>query len=719
MITPQAFGAVVRVMSIAAIVSVSQPRSAPSQTPRGLDGLATTRQPPACSEPGAGQHRVTVDDVVMLRGEGLARVNPFGAFDVDRADKRIAVQIHHRLSDIRAHATSTFFWLHADVGVYDMANARQIGYLDAKNGDSWGAPFWSPSGHYLAVTHVGPASLDREIYLWEVGKAQPKQLVSGALAGSLRLATGTPNGRAGAYAWIDSVNMLVATVPAGTGTLDMDDAMAQWPRLWSNAAGGGKSAPSVIDAHLPSSVPPAHANLGVPLTLSKINVRTGARKTLVTIPAIRGRTPRDILISQDAQWVAFTPDVRPIDPSAGPVPPLNRAETELLLVNLVDGRVLHPLPGRHAILTRWSSDDATIGVRLAGDTVIQIRKDGTVDRSASPVISPATRAVARPESSAPGAPPRARVVTRVDGTGEHLLIARGNDTVKVLTVDESVSKLAVCRPWNIRYATRSGDTVYARVTMPPGFVSGKRYPVLAQIYPGTVHTRGEALGDTLPYVKMSTSWEPSLFAAHGYVVVEPSIPLSGVGADHAKEFAGDILPAIDSLVAFGVADPERLAIDGVSFGGYGTAMTIEQTNRFKAAIARNGLYDLASMYGQFGPPRRLADDAGEWLWAPGWAEGGQGHLGAPPYGHWDLYRDASPLTHVDTINTPVLIVAGDMDYAAPLAQSEELFTALNRLGKPVRFIRYPGEGHGNASAADLRHLIGQMTAWLDAWLAPR
>jgi dipeptidyl aminopeptidase/acylaminoacyl peptidase len=339
-----------------------------------------------------------------------------------------------------------------------------------------------------------------------------------------------------------------------------------------------------------------------------------------------------------------------------------------------------------------------------------------VDRSAL-AISPASRPA--PASAEASAPSRARVITRVDGTGEHLLVARGKDTVKILSVDDDVSKLAVCRPWNIRYATQSGDTVYARVTMPPGYVAGKRYPVLAQIYPGTVHTRAEAAGDTLPYVRLSTSWEPALFAAHGYVVVEPSIPLSGGGADRAKEFPGDVLPAIDSLVAFGVADPDRLAIDGVSFGGYGTAMTIEQTNRFKAAIARNGLYNLVSMYGQFGPPRRLADDAGEWLWAPGWAEGGQGHLGAPPYGHWDLYRDASPLTRVDAISTPVLIVAGDMDYAAPLAQSEELFTALNRLGKPVRFIRYPGEGHGNASAADLRHLIGQMTAWLDAWLGPR
>lgn len=695
--------------SIAAVFSLGSPQSARSQTPR---------QPPTCRDPGPGQRRVTVDDVLMLRGEGLARVNPFGAFDVDPADKRIAVQIHHRLADVRAHATSTFFWLHADVGVYDLRSGRQLGYLDAKNGDSWGAPFWSPSSRYLALTHVGPSSLDRELYLWDVGKGAPKSLVPGALAGSLRLATAVPNGRASAYAWVDSTTLIAATLPPGSGTLDMDNAMTQWPRLWNNAAEGGQAAPSIIDAHLPPSISPSHSSLGVPLTLWKVDARTGTRKALVTLPALRGRTPRDVLISRDAQWVAFTPDVRPIDPSSGPIPPLNRAETELLLVNLVDGRVLHPLPGRHAILTRWSSDDATIGVRLSGDTVVQVRKDGTVDRTAAPVISPATRP-APAEGGAAATATRARVITRVDGSGEHLLIARGNDTVKILSVDEAVSKLAVCRPWHIRYSTQSGDTVFARVTMPPGYVAGKRYPVLTQIYPGTVHTRGEAASDTLPYVRMSTSWEPALFAAHGYVVVEPSIPLSGGGADHAKEFSGDILPAIDSLIAFGVADPERLAIDGVSFGGYGTAMTIEQTSRFKAAIARNGLYDLASMYGQFGPPRRLADDAGEWLWAPGWAEGGQGHLGVPPYGHWDVYRDASPLTRADAIATPVLIVAGDMDYAAPLAQSEELFTALNRLGKPVRFIRYPGEGHGNASAADLRHLIGQMTAWLDAWLVQR
>ena len=71
-------------------------------------------------------------------------------------------------------------------------------------------------------------------------------------------------------------------------------------------------------------------------------------------------------------------------------------------------------------------------------------------------------------------------------------------------------------------------------------------------------------------------------------------------------------------------------------------------------------------------------------------EDGPGHLGVPPYNHWDLYGKASPITHVDSIKTPVLIIAGDMDYSAPMEQSEEFFTALNRTGKVVRYVRYPG-----------------------------
>lgn len=677
---------------------------------------------PSCPAPAANQHLPTVDDVVHLRGEKLGRTNPFGAYDLSADGGRVAVQIHRPAANARAHATSSFFWLHGDVAVYDTRTSRRLGVLDdAARGDSWAAPFWAPDGKLIAVTHVGPASLDRQLYVWAGNASAPRRIVPGALATALRLARVTPNGRAGAYIWIAQDTLLVATIPNESGTLDKDDAMAEWPREWAAAVRGEHVEPAISDAHLQSSIPRAHL-LGVPLTLWRVDARTGARRALVTVRSVRGRFPRDVLVSHDGRMVAFTPDVRPIDASAGPVPRLNRAETELLLVDLRDGRVLHPLPGSHALVTRWLPGDSTIEVRLAGDTIVQVQRDGSVIRPNPPVIWTATRPPRSTDGTVAGSDTTPRVETRVDANGEQLLVRRGagerRNALVIVAVDSAITHLAVCRPWYVRYVTQSGDTVYARVTVPPGFNGTRRYPVIVQMYPGTVHTASEAATDTGAYVPQSTVWDPALFAAHGYVTLEASVPLHGGGADHAPEFSGDILPAVDSLVAWGVADPDQLGIDGISFGGYGTAIVISQTHRFRAAVTRNGLYDLASMYGQFGPPRRLSDDAGEQLWAAGWAEGGQGHLGVSPYDHWDLFGSASPITRVDSIATPVLIIAGDMDYAAPMEQGEEFFTALDRAGKPVRFIRYAGEDHGNTSAANLRDQFARMTAWFDEWLAP-
>lgn len=685
----------------------------------------SARRPPSCPD-GAleGKHAPTIGEVLRLRGEWLSRQNPFASYDLRPDGRWLAVQLKRPPADARAHATWAFRWLNSDVAVYDVESARRVAVLDgARDGESWATPRWSPSGGRLAVMHVGTSTLDRELYVWDVGRRAPARVAPGALAASLRFGQSVPDGLAGPYIWVDSVTMLAATLPSGSGTLDADDPMTSLPREWAAAGAGRRPSASVIDAHLPASITPAHATPGVPLTLWRIDARTGARRALLTTPSVRGRTPRDILLSPDRAMLAFTPDVRAIDASAGPVPVLNRAETELFLVDVGDGRVMHPLPGRHVTLVRWSDDGSSVGVRIvapAGDTIVQVRRDGTVDRSGARVLATGTRT---PRDSAPPRTPRAedepaRILTRVDGRGEHLIVRHGTDERTIVSVDEDVAHLAVCRAWYVRYATATGVVVYARVTMPPGYDAGRRYPVLVQMYPGTVHTESDARRDTLDYVAASASWEPALFAAHGYVVVEPSVPLHGGGADREGEFAGDILPALDSLIAYGVADPERLALDGVSFGGLGTVAVLEQTHRFRAASARHGLYDLVSMYGQFNPVRRLADDAGEHLWAPGWAEGGQGHLGVPPYGNWETYHRASPLYRVGSITTPVLLVAGEMDYAAPITQGEELFTALNRLGKPVRFIRYAGEGHGNASAVNIRHLFEQMIEWFDDWLRP-
>ncbi|MBS0333317.1 MAG: prolyl oligopeptidase family serine peptidase [Proteobacteria bacterium] len=201
------------------------------------------------------------------------------------------------------------------------------------------------------------------------------------------------------------------------------------------------------------------------------------------------------------------------------------------------------------------------------------------------------------------------------------------------------------------------------------------------------------------------------FAAHGYVVVMPTMP-------GGFEAYGDLMmgvdPAIDALVAQGIADPQRLAVAGQSNGGFSTYGSTSQSRRFKAAIAMAGMTDLESIGLLFEQP----------LLARRQAEGATGRLQL--YETWmnfDLpwtdrrYLDNSPLTHVGEVHTPVLMIHGDYD-GAPIEQADEFYSALDRLGKPARYLRYFGDDHVLYSPANARDSWAEIFGWLQEYLKP-
>jgi dipeptidyl aminopeptidase/acylaminoacyl peptidase len=154
---------------------------------------------------------------------------------------------------------------------------------------------------------------------------------------------------------------------------------------------------------------------------------------------------------------------------------------------------------------------------------------------------------------------------------------------------------------------------------------------------------------------------------------------------------------------------------GHSSGGYTTYALVTQTNRFKAAIALSGHPDLISLHGQFYPGERMSDRAHEGLATARFTEYGPMSLGAPPSEDLWRYLRNLPLFWVDRVRTPLMIVHGDMD-GAPIQQGEEAFTALQRLGRRARFVRYWGEGHVISSPANVRNLSGQIFEWLEMHL---
>jgi dipeptidyl aminopeptidase/acylaminoacyl peptidase len=246
-----------------------------------------------------------------------------------------------------------------------------------------------------------------------------------------------------------------------------------------------------------------------------------------------------------------------------------------------------------------------------------------------------------------------------------------------------------------------GHDIEGWLLKPPDFDPAKRYPLILQIHGGPAASYGHAL-----------YFELQLLAARGYCVLFTN-PRgsqgygfrfgSAIRHDLAAPAHRDLMAAVDEIAGRDYIDQERLAVTGGSWGGYMTNWVITQTDRFRTAITQRCVSDLESDFG--------TSDFGydtEWM------------LGGPPWTHREAYTRCSPLTYVESINTPLLIIHSEEDWRCPPLQGEMLFQALKILRREVEMVRFPGEPHGlSRSGTPSRRLarLRVMLEWFEKRLA--
>jgi acylaminoacyl-peptidase len=169
----------------------------------------------------------------------------------------------------------------------------------------------------------------------------------------------------------------------------------------------------------------------------------------------------------------------------------------------------------------------------------------------------------------------------------------------------------------------------------------------------------------------------------------------------------DIMAGVDALVAEGLVDPDRMGVTGGSYGGYLTAWIVGHTDRFAAAVACRGVYDMHS--------EMLSGDIGGPLF-------GKYEYGANPWEDPELYRRHSPISYAEDIRTPLLIQHAEKDLRCTITQAEELFTVLRSLKRRVRLMRVPDESHElTRSGSPFRRVenIERITDWFRHFLVER
>lgn len=248
-----------------------------------------------------------------------------------------------------------------------------------------------------------------------------------------------------------------------------------------------------------------------------------------------------------------------------------------------------------------------------------------------------------------------------------------------------------------------GDTVYGFVVKPANWDGKSKVPVAFLIHGGPQGS----FGDHFHY-----RWNPEVFAGHGYAAVMIDFHGStGYGQAFTDAISGDwggapyedLMKGLDAAVAkYSWLDNSRVAALGASYGGYMINWLQGHTDRFKALVCHDGIFDT-----------RMGYYDTEEIWFPEWE-----HKGVP-WEKKDEFEKPNPAEFVKDWKTPELVIHGALDYRIPESHGMAAFTALQRRNVPSKFIEFPDENHWVLKPANSKLWHDEVLAWIDKWTAKR
>ena len=224
----------------------------------------------------------------------------------------------------------------------------------------------------------------------------------------------------------------------------------------------------------------------------------------------------------------------------------------------------------------------------------------------------------------------------------------------------------------------AGASIQYWILKPPGFDAAKTYPVVFLIHGGPQGDWGDA---------WSSRWNPSLWAAQGWVVVAPNPRGStGFGQRFVDEITGDwagkvmidLEAVFEAVGKLPYVDATKQGVAGASYGGYAVDWLITHTDRFKAAVSHDGVFNLESMA-----------FSTEELWFSNTEFGGMPWTGAAR----EQFNKFSPHRFAANLKTPTLVITNELDFRVPVDQGLQLFTALRLKGVPSEALVFEDEGH--------------------------
>jgi dipeptidyl aminopeptidase/acylaminoacyl peptidase len=258
----------------------------------------------------------------------------------------------------------------------------------------------------------------------------------------------------------------------------------------------------------------------------------------------------------------------------------------------------------------------------------------------------------------------------------------------------------------VSYDRGDGVQLTGMLHLPPGYDHGRdgRLPLVVWAYPldyGDAATAGQVRGTTERFTRLTAS-DPIWFVLRGYAVLQnATMPVIGdpetMNDSYVEQITAAAAAHIGAVAEMGIADPQRVAVGGHSYGAFMTANLLAHTDLFAAGIARSGAYNRSLTPFGFQTERRNFWEATE------------------------VYDRVSPFRYADKISAPLLLIHGERDANSgtfPI-QSERLFQAIQGTGGIARLVILPYESHGYVARESVLHTLAEQFGWLERWLVEK
>jgi dipeptidyl aminopeptidase/acylaminoacyl peptidase len=291
--------------------------------------------------------------------------------------------------------------------------------------------------------------------------------------------------------------------------------------------------------------------------------------------------------------------------------------------------------------------------------------------------------------------------TRTDPGNFFVRTRTGGQPVQLTRFPDPAPQFAGVTQQLITYARPDGVKLNGTLYLPAGY-DVKRdgpLPLVMWAYPAEFTdptVAGQVNNRSNRFVRPAGASHLFL-VTQGYAVLDnPTMPIVGAnGAEpndtYVEQLRANAQAAVDEVVRLGVADRNKIAIGGHSYGAFMTANLLAHTDLFRTGVARSGAYNRTLTPFGFQAEQRTYWEAPE------------------------TYTEMSPFTHVTKIKEPILLIHGEADDNSGTfpVQTERFYAALKGQGATVRYVVLPLEAHGYRARESVMHTLWETVRWLD------